>query len=141
MKINLSVMIFIAILFDFKVNAGQVKILVSNIEDEKGAIHYGLYNNPSLFPEEQGRILGGFKKASEVVKDGLTINDLKESNYAIAIYHDKNSNRKFDTFLSIPKEKYGFSNNAKVFFGPPKFEDASFFVGRDSIVEILIELR
>ena len=32
--------------------------------------------------------------------------------------------------------------NAKIFLGPPKFEDASFFVGRErSIVEISIELR
>ena len=42
---------------------------------------------------------------------------------------------------SIPKEKFGFSKNARVFLGPPKFEDASFFVGQNSIVEIMIELR
>ena len=47
----------------------------------------------------------------------------------------------FDTFFSIPKEKFGFSNNARVFLGPPKFEDASIFVGQNSIVEIMIELR
>ena len=140
MKINLPVAFLIAILFDFKAYAGQVKIMVSNIDNLKGTIHFGLYNS-ELFPEEGGKILGGFKNASEVVKNGFIINDLQESNYAIAIYHDKNSNRKFDTFLSIPKEKYGFSNNAKVFLGPPKFKDASFFVGKDSIVEVIIELR
>ena len=47
----------------------------------------------------------------------------------------------FDTFWSLPQEKYGFSNDAKVFFGPPKFEDASFFIGLDDLVEIDIELR
>ena len=141
MKINTSIIILITLLFDFKVDAGQIKIMVSNIDEEKGVIHYGIYNDSDLFPEEDGKLLGGFKEASKVVKDGLIINDLQESNYAIAIYHDKNSNRKFDTFLKFPKEKYGFSNNAKVFLGPPKFEDASFFVGRDSIVEIIIELR
>ena len=141
MKIYTSIIILITILIDFKVDAGQIKITVSNIEEEKGAIHYGIYNDSNLFPEEEGKILGGFKEVSEVVKDGFIINNLQESNYAIAIYHDKNSNSKFDTFLAIPKEKYGVSNNAKVFFGPPKFEDASFFVGRDSIIEISIELR
>ncbi len=141
MKIYISITILITILFDFKVDAGQIKIMVSNIEEEKGAIHFGIYNDSNLFPKEEGKILGGFKKVSEVVKNGFIINNLQESNYAIAIYHDKNSNKKFDTFLAIPKERYGFSNNAKVFLGPPKFEDASFFVGRDSIVEISIELR
>ena len=87
------------------------------------------------------KFLGGFEEVSKVIKDGLLIDDLEESNYAIAIFHDKNSNNKFDTFFSIPKEKFGFSNNARVFLGPPKFEDASFFVGQNSIVEIMIELR
>ncbi len=141
MKINTLSIILTFILLDFKVDAGQIKLMVSNIDEEKGTIHYGIYNDSELFPEEEGKILGGFKEASKAVRDGFIINNLDESNYAIAIYHDKNSNKKFDTFLAIPKEKYGFSNNAKVFLGPPKFEDASFFVGRDSIVEITIELR
>ena len=50
-----------------------------------------------------------------MIKEGVTIKNLKQSNYAIAIFHDKNSNNKFDKFLSIPNEKYGFSNNAPVF--------------------------
>ena len=100
-----------------------------------------MYNNPKLFPDESGKILGGFEDVSKVIEDGLLINGLDESNYAIAIFHDKNSNDKFDTFFSIPKEKFGFSNNARVFLAPPKFEDASIFVGQNSIVEIMIELR
>ena len=84
---------------------------------------------------------GGVKNISEVVKTGIVINELQESNYAIAIFHDKNSNNTFDTLLAIPTEKYGFSNNAKVFLGPPKFEEASIFVGENETVEILIELR
>ena len=127
--------------FWFELSAGEIRILVSNIEEKKGTIHYGVYNNPKLFPDENGKILGGFEEVSKVIEDGLLIDDLEESNYAIAIFHDKNSNNKFDTFFSIPKEKFGFSKNARVFLGPPKFEDASIFVGQNSIVEIMIELR
>ena len=100
-----------------------------------------MYNNAQLFPEDSGKILGGYEEVSKVIESGLLIDNLDESNYAIAIFHDTNSNNKFDTFLSIPKEKFGFSNNAKVFLGPPRFEDASIFVGQNSIVEIMIELR
>ena len=32
-------------------------------------------------------------------------------------------------------------NNAKVFLGPPKFDEASFFVGKKSNVEITIKLK
>jgi uncharacterized protein (DUF2141 family) len=31
-----------------------------------------------------------------------------------------------NNFFGIPKEQYGFSNNARALFGPPNFEDASF---------------
>ena len=141
MKINFLVIFCFSTFFWFELSAGEIRILVSNIEEEKGTIHYGVYNNPKLFPDESGKILGGFEEVSKVIEDGLLIDDLEESNYAIAIFHDKNSNDKFDTFFSIPKEKFGFSNNARVFLGPPKFEDASIFVGQNSIVEIMIELR
>ena len=141
MKINFLVIVCFSVFFWFELSAGEIRILVSNIEEKKGTIHYGVYNNPKLFPDESGKILGGFEEVSKVIEDGLLIDDLEESNYAIAIFHDKNSNDKFDTFFSIPKEKFGFSNNARVFLGPPKFEDVSFFVEQNSTVEIMIELR
>ena len=141
MKINFLAVVCFSTFFWFELSAGEIRILVSNIEEKKGTIHYGVYNNPKLFPKDSGKILGGVEEVSKVIKDGLLIDDLEESNYAIAIFHDKNSNDKFDTFFSIPKEKFGFSNNARVFLGPPKFEDASIFVGQNSIVEIMIELR
>ena len=141
MKINLSIVLIIITIFCFNVNAGQIKIFVSNIDEEKGTIHFGVFNDPKLFPKENGKMLGGFEDVSKVIREGLVINNLEESDYAIAIFHDKNLNKKFDTFFAIPKEKYGFSNNAEVFFGPPKFEDASIFVERNAFVEIMIELR
>ena len=141
MKINFLVVVCFSAFFCFELSAGEIRILVSNIEEKKGTIHYGVYNNPKLFPDESGKILGGSEEVSKVIEEGLLIDDLEESNYAIAIFHDKNSNDKFDTFFSIPKEKFGFSNNARVFLAPPKFEDASIFVGQNSIIEIMIELR
>ena len=141
MKINFLIVVTLSIFVWSQLSSGEIKILVSNIEEKKGTIHYGVYNNSELFPEESGKILGGYAEVSKVIKNGLLISDLEESNYAIAIFHDQNSNKKFDTFFSIPKEKFGFSNNARVLLGPPKFEDASIFVGENSIVEIMIELR
>ena len=139
-KKKLIIASFVALIWS-ELLSGEIKILVSNIEEKRGTIHYAVYNNSKLFPEESGKILGGYEEVSKVIENGLLINDLEESNYAIAIFHDKNSNNKFDTFFSIPKEKFGFSNNARIFLGPPKFEDASIFVGQNAIIEIMIELR
>ena len=141
MKINFLVIICFSSFFWFELSAGEIRILVSNIEEKRGTIHYGVYNNPKLFPDESGKILGGYEEVSKVIENGLVIDELEESNYAIAIFHDKNSNNKFDTFFAVPQERYGFSNNAPVFFGPPSFEEASFFVKDEEMVKIEINLR
>jgi uncharacterized protein (DUF2141 family) len=53
---------------------------------------------------------------------------------AIQAYHDENGNRKLDTGLfGIPKEPYGFSNNARNLLGLPKFEDAAFMLSGDAL--------
>ena len=67
--------------------------------NNKGSIHYALYDDPNFFPNEQGKIYGGNKRVEEVIADGILIKELNESYYAVAIYHDENSNKKFDTFF------------------------------------------
>ena len=47
--------------------------------------------------------------------------------YALGVVHDENMNGKLDTkWLGIPKEGYGFSNDAKVFLSAPSFSAAGF---------------
>lgn len=54
----------------------------------------------------------------------FTVDDLPQGKYAIRYFHDENNNQKMDTnFVGIPKEGYGFSNNATSYFGPPSFSE------------------
>ena len=54
--------------------------------------------------------------------------------YAVSLIYDKNANGKLDTgFLRIPKEKFGFSNNAKGRFGPAKWKHARFVLDGASL--------
>mgnify|MGYP001204904258 FL=1 len=140
MKINKVITVLLFFWFS-TVNAGEILIKVINIEEKVGLIHIALYDDPTLFPEEEGKKLGLKIDVKKIINSGVIINDLKESRYALAIFHDKNSNNKFDTFFSIPKEKYGFSNDAPVFFGPPSFDDASFFLKNDQFLIMEINLR
>ena len=99
--------------------AGKLKINIKNIYEKVGSIHFALYNEAEFFSREKGKILGLVKDAEEIFKEGLLIEDLKESNYAVAIFHDENSNDKFDTFLSIPQEKnMGLVITPKFFWSP-----------------------
>ncbi len=45
---------------------------------------------------------------------------------AVSAYHDQNGNQKLDkNALGMPLERYGFSNNPKRGFGPPKYRETS----------------
>ncbi len=140
MKINISLFL-LSLLFFNKVKSAELVIKVLNIEENVGFIHFAVYDKPEFFPENEGKKIGLKKKVVELIDNEITLKDLDESNYAVAIYHDKNSNNKFDTFLSIPQEKFGFSNDAQVFFGPPSFDEASFFLKKNQRLKIEISLR
>jgi uncharacterized protein (DUF2141 family) len=60
--------------------------------------------------------------------------------YAIAAYHDENNNNKLDkSFAGIPNEKYGFSNNVRGIFGPPKLSDQLVEVQQQQSIAIRLE--
>ena len=139
MILNFVLLIFF--FFPLLVESGEIKINVSNITEQEGLIHFALYDDPELFPKNTGKLFGIKEEAKKIFMNGIIIKNLDEAIYAVAVYHDKNANNKFDKFLSVPKEKYGFSNDASVFLGPPDFEEAAFFLGEDDFVEINIKLR
>ena len=64
MKINFLVVVCFSAFFWFELSAGEIRILVSNIEEKKGTIHYGVYNNPKLYPDESGKVHVGFEEVS-----------------------------------------------------------------------------
>ena len=52
----------------------------------------------------------------------------------MAVHHDENRDDKMNLGLFVfPLEGYGFSNNARVVFVPPTFDDAAFAVGARSM--------
>jgi len=62
---------------------------------------------------------------------------LPSGEYAIAVFHDQNSNEKLDkNLLGIPNEIYGFSNNARGTFGPPALKEQLFQLNSDRQISI-----
>src|SRR5262245_3528442 len=59
----------------------------------------------------------------------VNVASVAPGSYAIQAYHDENDNLTVDrNFLGIPTEDIGFSNNAPMRFGPPRFDDAEVIV-------------
>ncbi|MCF8379708.1 MAG: DUF2141 domain-containing protein [Bacteroidales bacterium] len=68
----------------------------------------------------------------------FVISDLKPGKYAFKYFHDENVNKELDTnWMGVPSEGFGFSNNAKIKFGPPSFSDMIFDVNENTKVECL----
>lgn len=124
------------------VMAGLLTVQVNNIKDG-GEMHLAIYDDADVFEKDRGD-KGG---AADGIIDGVIGNvqsgtvtyrfDLPDGTYAIGIFVDANDNNKMDkNFLGIPKEQYGFSNNAKARFGPPSFDDASFTLAGHQMLSI-----
>jgi uncharacterized protein (DUF2141 family) len=60
--------------------------------------------------------------------------DLLPGEYTVTAYQDINGNGKLDSnFIGIPKEPNAISNDTPARFGPPRYEDAKFTVGKDNL--------
>lgn len=115
-------------------NADELIVRVDNIK-EAGEIHIAIYDNAEAFEADRGEKGGaapGITQGTiEMVEPGSVIYryELPPGTYAIGIFHDANLNNRLDNyFFGVPREQYGFSNNARGFLGPPSFEDAAFSV-------------
>ena len=122
--------------------AGTLTVEVTNIE-KAGEIHLAIYDNADVFENDNGEKGGAangiIEGVIEDVKTGTATYQfiLPAGTYAIGIFVDANYNNEMDrNFFGVPKEQYGFSNNAKGSFGPPSFKDASFTIKDDLSLRI-----
>ena len=125
-------------------NADELTVRVDNIK-EAGEIHIAIYDSADAFEADRGEKGGaapGITQGTiEMVEPGSVTYryELPPGTYAIGIFHDANLNNRLDNyFFGVPREQYGFSNNARGFMGPPSFEDAAFLV--EGKTEISISL-
>jgi uncharacterized protein (DUF2141 family) len=80
-----------------------------------------------------------FAPISENLRAVAEFHGLLAGTYAVSAFHDKNSDGKLNTRIAIPRENYGFSNNARSLFGPPSFKKASFEIfDQDVKIEIRV---
>ena len=123
------------------VATASLTIDVSGVKERKGKLQVALYNSGKDFPETEpyrGEVLN--ITADNDLK--VVFQDLPPGNYAVAVYHDKNSNGKLDkNLLGVPVEDYGFSNdNRGARLSAPSFEDTKLRV-ENQPVSLQIEVR
>jgi uncharacterized protein (DUF2141 family) len=114
---------------------------VTGIKNIKGLMNFALYNSNSSFNKPDQAFREYFIEVDGMPTMEFRFDDIPPGEYALALFHDENSNYELDqNFFGIPKEGFGFSNNAMGNFGPPSYQDAKFELKEGSYVTLNIEL-
>lgn len=104
---------------------GAVRLVVeaTQLANRSGEVAFTVY------PDDKKRFLS---KGAKLVRARVSATApracfwLPAGHYAIAQYHDANADHKFNRTLFLPKEGYGFSNDAPTSIGLPEFTAARF---------------
>ena len=71
----------------------------------------------------------------------ISIQGVPDGTYAAQAFHDENGNGRLDrSILGLPKEAMGFSKDAPLSLGPPRFDAAAFPVS-GAITQVSFSLR
>ena len=125
----------------FSESTGKLVIDISGFPSSDGFAMVALNNSEKSY--KGGEDLAIAKTRSMVVdqKAQVIFTNLPYGWYGISLYHDENSNGEMDkNAMGIPREAYGFSNNAKGFFGKPSYKNVKFQLN-SAEMQIVINLN
>ncbi len=122
-------------------NLTNLQVSISGASSDTGSIRILVFSKPSGFPDQVKQAVRSISLPSKNGKASFKLTHLPTGTYAIGVIHDQDNNGKLSTnAVGYPTEKFGFSNNPKVYFGPPSFEKAAFVLGKTA-VSLEISLR
>ena len=106
------------------VSTGTLTIQIDNVRNAKGNVHVDICPQPQFLGDDCTYVGDAQAHAGSVT---VTVHNLPPGQYAAQVFHDENRNKKVDRALfGVPKEGIGFSNDARIALGPPKWADAEF---------------
>ena len=105
-----------------------IHVKVLNIKNSAGTVACALFESPTGFPLEFLHYATNIMVIKiRDARANFSFLDIPPGTYALAVVHDENMNGKLDTnWMGVPKEGYGFSNEAKAFLSAPSFSAATF---------------
>jgi uncharacterized protein (DUF2141 family) len=123
------------------IGRGTLTIDVAGLRYVKGQICVSVFNSSQGFPTQGVNAVR--KQCVKTTDRQMTIQfeGLSSGTYAVAVLHDENNDNQANrNALGIPTEGFGFSQNPRIFTGPPRFSDAAVLVaGRNTEVPIQLQ--
>ncbi len=117
---------------------GSITMSVGNVRSSRGRVVV------DICPQDRFLADGCVHHAEVPARAGvttITIQGVPAGDYAVQAFHDENSNGEVDrAMFGIPREGVGFSRDARIGLGPPKWRDA-YFVHQGRAEVIRFSLR
>lgn len=119
----------------------RLYVTVEGLRSSQGLVAVTLYADDSKrFLARRGSLYVGRVPARAPVTR-VCIHVPQPGTYALAVYHDTDSNRRINrTSIGAPAEPFGFSNNASTMFGIPSFKAVRMAVPRSG-AETRVKLK
>jgi uncharacterized protein (DUF2141 family) len=104
----------------------NLTVRIENVLPNGGMLRLGVYDK-ALYPDDNSTPLASADVTAVPGETVITLHGLPPGVYAIQTFQDVNANGKMDTsWLGLPLEPFGFSQDATPFLSKPSFDDVKF---------------
>jgi uncharacterized protein (DUF2141 family) len=122
-----AAMLMAAALMPHGASAANVEVVVNGVRNDSGTVRVALCTEPKFLSFDCV-----YRAIVPAAGGTTTVNiaDVQPGTYAAEVFHDDDNSGKLETsFLGFPRKGMGFSRDAPMRFGPPRFRDAALQVG------------
>jgi uncharacterized protein (DUF2141 family) len=136
-----STLLIIGLSMNCTAQTGTVVLNVQGIQTSKGGeISAGIFIKEN-FPKV-GKQFVGVQKAITDNQMQIVFENVPTGYYGVVAFQDIDKNKDLKTnFVGFPTEPIGFSNDAKIKFGPPAFDDVKVKVEEGKTLNLTINLK
>lgn len=111
--------------FEATAEPGSVTVTVEDFDAAEGQLLVALFRAQDGFPSDPDRAAQKRVVQLSGVPDPIRFEGVPAGAFAVSVFHDLDSDFELDTnWLGIPSERWGVTNDAEGWLGPPKFSKA-----------------
>ncbi|CUH40456.1 hypothetical protein JSE7799_03188 [Jannaschia seosinensis] len=110
---------------------GDVRVEIANLRSGDGMVRVAICPRET-FTQPSCPYVG----AAPASRGAVVIEDVPDGVYAVQAFHDENGNGDLDRRRFRPAEGLGFSRDARMWMGPPRFSDAAIRVTGDGMLTL-----
>jgi len=141
MQIRILLLLTLGIYIQSNAQTGKVIVQIENIQIKKGGeVSAGIFNETNFL--KTGKQLARTTREVTASKMVFEFTNLAVGEYAFVAYQDIDRNKSMKTnLIGYPKEPWGISNNPRILFGPPSFEESKIKVMANQTTTVNIRLN